>query len=263
MFPLGCREVRFSFESAADAGMYAALNRGFARVAGDVMSWINGDDRLQPGALATVLAVLTSYPETEWLGGRHAYINGEGSQVALLEVMPFARPLVEMGLYENRRIVFLQQEGVFWRRELWEKCGSRLDDTLRYAGDFELWCRFAGHAEYVSVDTVLGVFRVHQAQATDDLSLYYREVDALLVGDRKRRREELWALFREARRLGRAPISIDLSGPVVTYDKLTRCWTLSRRSCLGDFSPRDGPLSRRIRMLAHLWLSRRKAAQKG
>src|SRR6266853_1653033 len=167
-FPIGCKSVRFSYDSGPDGGMYAGLNKGFAAVSGDVMGWINGDDRLQPGALATAMTVLMQFPETQWLGGRHAYIDTIGSQVALLDVMPYARQLLEAGLYEGRRIVFLQQEGAFWREALWQKCGSRMDEHLRYAGDFELWCRFATAAEYVSVNSVLGVFRVREGQATED-----------------------------------------------------------------------------------------------
>jgi glycosyltransferase involved in cell wall biosynthesis len=262
-FPIGCRAVRFSHDSAPDGGMYAALNRGFSRLSGDVMGWINGDDRLQPGALATAVAVLTQFPETQWLGGRHAYIDAAGSLVAILDVMPYPRPLVEAGFYEGRRLVFLQQEGVFWRRALWQKGGSRLAEDLRYAGDFELWCRFAAAAEYVSVDSVLGVFRVREGQATNDLAAYYAEVDRLFAGARGERREELWKKFQEARRSGKPPVGIDCSGSVVAYDGVTRRWTLTRRSCLDGGPPRPGALRWGLRMLDRLWLARQGAQEKG
>jgi len=262
-FPIACRAVRFSHDSAPDGGMYAGLNNGFARLSGDVMSWINGDDRLQPGALATAMAVLTQFPEAQWLGGRHAYIDAAGSQVALLNVMPYSRRLVEAGLYEGRRIVFLQQEGVFWRRALWQKCGSRMDEGLRYAGDFELWCRFAAAAEYVSVDSVLGEFRVREGQATNDLTPYYGEVDRLFAGARGAQREELWKSFQEARRSGKAPAGIDLSGSVVTYDGARRRWILTRRSCVDAGAQRPGALRRGFRMLAGRWLARPNAQEKG
>lgn len=262
-FPIACKAVRFSYDSAPDAGMYAGLNKGFARLSGDVMGWINGDDRLQPGALATAMAVLMQFPETQWLGGRHAYIDTMGSQVALLDVMPYARQLLEAGLYEGRRIVFLQQEGVFWREALWQKCGSRMEESLRYAGDFELWSRFAGVAEYVSVDSVLGVFRVREGQATDNLAAYYAEVDRLFAGARGDSREELWKRFQEARRSGKARAGIDFSGAVVTYDTFTRRWTLTRRSCFDVGVQRQDALRRGFRMLARLWLARQNAQEKG
>lgn len=255
-FPIACREVRFSHDSAPDGGMYVGLNNGFARLSGEIMTWINADDRLQPGALATAMAVLTQFPETQWLGGRHAYIDVAGSQVAILNVMPFPRQLLEAGLYEGRRIVFLQQEGVFWRRALWQKCGSRMDEGLRYAGDFELWCRFAEVAEYVSVDSVLGVFRVREGQATNDLTSYYAEVDRLFAGARATQREALWKSFQEARRTGIAPVGIDLSGSVVTYDGARRRWILTRRSCLDGDAPRPGALRRAVRLLTRRLFAR-------
>jgi glycosyltransferase involved in cell wall biosynthesis len=255
-FPIGCEAIRFTYESAADNGMYSGLNKGFARMSGDVMGWINADDRLQPGALATATALMRQFPATQWLGGRHAYMDALGSQVAVLDVMPYARSLLEAGLYEGRRIVFLQQEGVFWRRELWEKCGGRVEERLRYAGDFELWCRFAEVAEYVSVDTVLGVFRVRVGQATNDLAAYYAEVDGLFAGARREHRENLWEKAREAQRTGRRFDDLDFSGPVVTYDTVARHWTLTRRPCFAVASQLPGGPRRWIRALARRLLTR-------
>jgi hypothetical protein len=34
---------------------------------------------------------------------------------------------------------FIQQETVFWRRNLWEQIGSRISDRCKFAADFHLW----------------------------------------------------------------------------------------------------------------------------
>lgn len=42
------------WQSQPDGGQSAALADGFARATGEILAWINSDDRLQPGALQRV-----------------------------------------------------------------------------------------------------------------------------------------------------------------------------------------------------------------
>ena len=74
----------------------------------------------------------------------------------------------------------IQQESVFWRRELWERAGGRLDERLTCAADLDLWLRFTRLADFCSVPVVLGGFRRHDdalGEAGD--GLYEREASAL------------------------------------------------------------------------------------
>ena len=41
-----------------DEGMSDAINKGFDRATGDWVMWLNADDRLKPGVLASILPVL-------------------------------------------------------------------------------------------------------------------------------------------------------------------------------------------------------------
>ena len=50
-----------------------------------------------------------------------------------------------------------------------------MDESLRIAGDFELWARFFEHAELYGVSTPLGGFRVHTLQKTQHLNSVGRE----------------------------------------------------------------------------------------
>jgi glycosyltransferase involved in cell wall biosynthesis len=54
-FPVGCNGVKFSFSSLPDAGLYDAVNKGFLHCGrANYMSWINSDDRYEPGAFISV-----------------------------------------------------------------------------------------------------------------------------------------------------------------------------------------------------------------
>ncbi|MGV3532725.1 MAG: glycosyltransferase family 2 protein, partial [Chthoniobacteraceae bacterium] len=53
--------------SEPDGGQYDAINKGFARSTGEIMSWLNSDDQLTPWALSIVADIFESCPEVEWL----------------------------------------------------------------------------------------------------------------------------------------------------------------------------------------------------
>ena len=62
----------------SDSGQSDAVNRGMALAAGNILGWLNSDDRLRPGALAKVINRLNS-SQPRWLYGRAGMIDKEGN----------------------------------------------------------------------------------------------------------------------------------------------------------------------------------------
>lgn len=225
-FPLMMNKLVFSYATESDSGMYDALNRGFDTCnSADIMTWINADDRLNSGAIQTAVTLFGLFPNVYWLGGRHSYCEKNGMSITTLDLKTYSRKLLEMGLYEGRRLFFLQQEGIFWKRSLWSLVDCSLNSNLKLAGDFDLWRRFARHSDYVSVDSVLGVFRVRPDQATSSLNEYYNELDSI-VSPFREQREIIWRQYISAPE----QMGIDLSGRIIRYDGATRMWIVERRS---------------------------------
>ncbi|HXY49226.1 MAG TPA: glycosyltransferase family 2 protein [Terriglobales bacterium] len=142
--------------SQPDRGMYDAINKGFALSSGEVMGWISATDLLHAGSLFVVGGVFRAFPQVEWITGRATGFNHEGMAVEVLRLRRWSRMRFLAGA--NR---YIQQESTFWRRSLWERTGSRVDDSRRSASDFELWVRFFRQARLYTVDALIGGFRSH------------------------------------------------------------------------------------------------------
>lgn len=170
--------------SEPDTGMYAALNKGFSHTSGEIMGWLNSDDLLLPGALRAVGEIFARFPEVEWLSSLALSTwTPEGRCVGVSPIEGFSREGFLDGCYlpgAAQHYAWIPQESTFWRRSLWEKSGARLDDSLKLAGDFELWARFYEFSDLVGTPAPIGGFRTHAAQKSRAMNAYLAEAHAAL-----------------------------------------------------------------------------------
>jgi len=170
-------ERHLSFwRSEPDAGQYSAIEEGLNRSTGEIIGWLNADDMFHPGAFDAVARIFSRQPEVEWLMGRPNSFDETGEQKHVLSHLPM-----------NSRAKYLkdeeliQQEGVFWRRGLWERSGAYIDKGLPLAADLELWARFFRSARLFSVDTLIAGFRDHPLQKSKDKAGYTAEANRVLA----------------------------------------------------------------------------------
>jgi len=170
--------------SQKDGGQSDAINKGFTvngnnhrqfDLTNEIMTWLNSDDVLLPGALKRVGEIFEKYSLIHWLTGQPANIDVEGSHLKLGRIKTgHGRDLIRRGWYHGRSLGFIRQEGTFWRRPLWNTVGG-INPSLHYAMDFDLWRRFAAHAPLVTVDQHLAAFRTQPNQKTSAIDKYYVE----------------------------------------------------------------------------------------
>lgn len=150
---------RLVLHFATDRGQSDALNQGFRLARGNVLGWLNSDDRLQPGALEKVVAWLDS-PEPRWLYGRAGMIDDAGA--------PLSNLIVRYKNWRGRRFSrlklltenFIPQMAVFWNRAMWDRAGE-LDNDRHLDMDYDLWLRFAEVSKPRVLGDHLADFRVH------------------------------------------------------------------------------------------------------
>lgn len=156
--------------SGPDRGQSDAINKGFQRASGDLLTWLNADDALEPRAVERVLEASNASPHADWFYG-HLRVR-EGSNVSVLEPpFPPAPELFTEGCP-------IPGVGTFFSRRALDRVGGELDIELDLAMDLDLWVRFID-AEIVAayIPHVLAEFRLHRGSKTarPDLEARYRE----------------------------------------------------------------------------------------
>lgn len=161
--------------SEKDNGMYDAIQKGFARSTGEIMGWINSDDRYHPKSLFVLAEVFGNHSEVNWLQGNPTSMDEQGRIVASFSSRRWSRFHFYLKDYK-----YIQQESTFWRRSLWEASGASLRTDLKLAGDFELWLRFFDHARLYCLRAPLGTFRLRSGNqfSLDRISEYNAECES-------------------------------------------------------------------------------------
>jgi glycosyltransferase involved in cell wall biosynthesis len=159
----GLKDELHHFESEPDSGQADAINKGFRHASGEIMAYINSDDVVLPGALSYVARYFERHPGVDVVYSHRIVIDQHDREIGRW-ILP----------KHDWRIMawadFVPQETLFWRRKIWERTGARIDESFRYAMDWDLLLRFrdAG-ANVVRVPRFLSAFRVHDAQKTSAL----------------------------------------------------------------------------------------------
>ena len=162
------------WQSRPDDGQYTAITEGFRHTTGDIMAWLNSDDKYHPLAFVKAACVFVDNPEILWVTGRKT-LWGEKGNLTWIDNNKsyYSRRKFLEGFFNKP---YIQQESTFWRRSLWNIAGNCLSNSIKLAGDMELWSRFFRYAQLYTIDTLLGGFRSHGDQRSKTgVDIYLRE----------------------------------------------------------------------------------------
>jgi len=171
--------------SEKDEGQYNAINKGFAVTSGEIMAWLNSDDKYHPGSFEKIAEAFKENPHAEWITGLPSSTNEDKGDLHTVNFIPvYSREKMLSGLYWSP---FIQQEGTFWRRSLWERSGSSVSEKYKLAGDLELWIRFFRYAQLYTINSLIGCFRVRKGQRSlDQLSEYLTEAEDIIKAEQEK-----------------------------------------------------------------------------
>jgi glycosyltransferase involved in cell wall biosynthesis len=148
--------THFAFQiSEKDKGQSDAINKGLRRASGKLVSWLNADDFLLPGALAAVAQAYQEDPSASFYYGDGLRVREDGSRKENFfpgGVRIFNQEAMIYGLN------FILQPTAFINRACLEIAGY-LDESLHWGLDNDLWIRLSRQASPIAIDAVLAASR--------------------------------------------------------------------------------------------------------
>jgi glycosyltransferase involved in cell wall biosynthesis len=167
------------WESGPDRGQSHAINKGFAKATGEIVTWVNADDMLAPGALAAVALAFHTHDVDMVAGICQLTWDGQPNGQHLTSCAPGPLPLDDLLDLDNcwNKGQFFYQPEVMFKRSIWEKAGGFVAEDLYYSMDYEMWLRFAqAGARLQVIGRPVAIFRAHEAQKTALPEKFKREL---------------------------------------------------------------------------------------
>jgi len=140
--------------SEKDKGQSDAINKGFSKARGVILTWLCSDDLLTPDSLKIVASHFSSANEKIGLihGGAIVFDKDQIKETRFT----YQRPCKEAYL---SGMVF-PQPAAFFRRSYLTQVGF-LNETLHYGMDYDLFQRLSLICEFLPIDNVLAKYRLH------------------------------------------------------------------------------------------------------
>lgn len=146
--------------SEPDDGPADAVNKGLARVTGDVIGIQNSDDIYYPGAFRMIADALDKHPECGFVYGDLERIDGRGDYMYDVRFPDFS-----WEAYFGVAISFIQSS-IFFRTSVAQETGGWNGDY--YCCDLDYWLRLLFRTRAVHVPYALSAWRRYEGQRTQE-----------------------------------------------------------------------------------------------
>jgi glycosyltransferase involved in cell wall biosynthesis len=149
---------KISWTSEPDRGQSDAINKGFLKARGEILTWLCADDVYERNTVSTVVSFFEEHPATSMVYGECLYIDAAGQiigtypggQFDVTALLPFC---------------FIPQPTAFIRKSVLDRVGF-VDAELHFAMDLDLWARIAANGRVDFIPSVLARYRLHDGTKT-------------------------------------------------------------------------------------------------
>lgn len=151
---------RLIWVSEPDRGQSHAINKGFHMAQGEILAWINADDKYEPGAVGKSVRYLVDNPGIAMTYGRVNVISADGE---LIETTQSPRPF---DLWAITYMTYgIDQASTFFRKNALASVGY-VNEGLNWCMDWDLWVRIGSRFKIGTLDTVIASIRLYYGNKT-------------------------------------------------------------------------------------------------
>ncbi len=148
--------------SEPDHGPADAINKGLKIASGDILCWLNADDRYYPGALKRVAETMANHPTKALCFGHCPIINKNGDEIRIWITRFKEFFFLLSSHFTIQCLNYISQPAMFFRRSAYEKAGPLRED-LKCAWDYDFILRLWRHGGAVQIkNPPLAMFRWHE-----------------------------------------------------------------------------------------------------
>jgi len=148
------------WQSEKDKGQTNAINIGFSKATGDILAWLNSDDRYRSGAFSAAVDSFSKQPKLDLLYGDQGLIDSEGNDLGMIRCIPHIPHLTKFGG------VGFPQPSTFFSKKAFQEVGY-LREELEYQMDAEFFLRFVRAKLLIKpIYKCLADFRLHPESKT-------------------------------------------------------------------------------------------------
>ena len=140
--------------SEKDSGQSEAINKGFERCTGEIVTWLCSDDLYTPGTLKMVNEVFNSLPPTVGV------IHGNSEIFQGNSVINYDKGYGNWNLERQLAGMTFPQPSAFFRKSVLDKVGL-LDERYHFGMDYDLFARMRMISSFHYVDFFFSRYRLH------------------------------------------------------------------------------------------------------
>lgn len=149
------------WSSRPDSGPAQAINQGFAAATGQVVGWLNSDDRYLPGALQAAARAARARPDAvAWIGACRS-VDASGN----LRYVNAPHGLALPDLADWMGAAWFAQPASLYARDALLRAGP-LDERLQSSFDVDLFLRLARLGPFAGSDELWAEETIHPAART-------------------------------------------------------------------------------------------------
>lgn len=152
-----------------DKGPADGLNKGFSGSTGELLAYLNSDDRLLPGSLDFVQRYFSQHPHVDVVSGTIRIVKKDGRP----RLRSMTSDRFDLARYAAG-VCLVGQQATFFRRAIFEKSGG-FNIANRINWDSELWVDMAlAGASFATVRNTLADFRIYDTNITGSSDRFAR-----------------------------------------------------------------------------------------